>query len=1019
MKSRTTGGYSSDSEQPSNSKQKKDDLSILRKPINTSLNGFLEAKRAYENGTDEIRRLLSRECDVIYECKECRNIFRSLTNFISHKRVYCRNLHSGFNGNGFIDISTIIQAEQEFANKKTGSTTQSVATNTLSTGAITAKENKDLSSIIDRLIQREHENSIMDLTDFYDQVDKKLTKEQVLKRKHTLQLDRVPHSNVAVYQTLKSNYKHQGRDNMRNEVEEVHEMMANNKNVLGPDGKILSSNCSSSKPKDRKDLPFDLREWDDEEDEDDDDDDISCNICHSKFTTEKSLKLHIQTKHISSNLVYPCPSCQLTFLQPAAVYRHLSNFHNKTQRQIRQLRDTIQKRVHRADEVHFKAQNRELARLKTSNDLKQKSESRDWVEVVGKEITSTPTCPFCSRKFDRKAVLRTHMVSCPAQKKPSATISIDSNSNSNSSAAISPVVFENGDSKDSQGSTSSSSRRKKSRMPMKIINATCVMEDDSKKKVLDLKDTIALNELFKNLGKEELSLKTVNLDNLTLPQSVEIKKEVLDEPKPLEVTEQVETPVKEPTPPPPPPVVVAPPPPPPPAVASKTSSATPGVPVQTVIIPITKPPARIQKCYCKICKKKFDAVSNLKRHIAMYHYRKRKFGCKHCNFKGYRKYDVTNHLIAMHSMAHGTDLSEHMQTIEETFTREVTDDIVFMDDDEQIEEKVVYKSYSKKDKEKEKEKDKEKEKEKKEEKAVEPKKIKEEKEIVVKEEPSSEPPEVSISIPVITSTPKITRLSTSLSERKDSPERSIKIEKEDPKEMVPPTLTKRPIRNRVKPVNKDFVYDMSGLIKNDSGYGSEKEVTPIRTSRRRNTVSLSNDIPPPFNYQASPSPTKKAVPPPPPILPIFDYEIKNKDEIRGITQKLALGLVAKNLAAYGSMPEIPEEKPFCLAGMIAPPPPRIEQSSSSDEDAIVKRLGVKKRRLDLFQRESSQSSTTALIPIFKHSEENMASPPSPAIIPEEKTPPPTPTKRISLLQRYNESKAKKLQESLLRSALEN
>lgn len=54
MKSRTTGGYSSDSEQPSN-KQKKDDLSILRKPINTSLNGFLEAKRAYENGTDEVK----------------------------------------------------------------------------------------------------------------------------------------------------------------------------------------------------------------------------------------------------------------------------------------------------------------------------------------------------------------------------------------------------------------------------------------------------------------------------------------------------------------------------------------------------------------------------------------------------------------------------------------------------------------------------------------------------------------------------------------------------------------------------------------------------------------------------------------------------------------------------------------------------------------------------------------------------------------------------------------------------
>lgn len=61
MKGRTTGGYSSDSEQPSNIKSKKDDLSILRKPINTSLNGFLEAKRAYENGTDEVNSEKNRE----------------------------------------------------------------------------------------------------------------------------------------------------------------------------------------------------------------------------------------------------------------------------------------------------------------------------------------------------------------------------------------------------------------------------------------------------------------------------------------------------------------------------------------------------------------------------------------------------------------------------------------------------------------------------------------------------------------------------------------------------------------------------------------------------------------------------------------------------------------------------------------------------------------------------------------------------------------------------------------------
>lgn len=82
------------------------DLSLLRKPILTSVTGFQEAKKAYDNGSEEIRKLLANECDLIYECKVCRNIFRSLANFISHKRVYCQatfntSHHFHFSNNGF------------------------------------------------------------------------------------------------------------------------------------------------------------------------------------------------------------------------------------------------------------------------------------------------------------------------------------------------------------------------------------------------------------------------------------------------------------------------------------------------------------------------------------------------------------------------------------------------------------------------------------------------------------------------------------------------------------------------------------------------------------------------------------------------------------------------------------------------------------------------------------------------------------------------------------------------------
>ena len=39
----------------------------------------------------QVRDVLLNECDLIYECKVCFNLFRSLSNFISHKRTFCKN----------------------------------------------------------------------------------------------------------------------------------------------------------------------------------------------------------------------------------------------------------------------------------------------------------------------------------------------------------------------------------------------------------------------------------------------------------------------------------------------------------------------------------------------------------------------------------------------------------------------------------------------------------------------------------------------------------------------------------------------------------------------------------------------------------------------------------------------------------------------------------------------------------------------------------------------------------------
>lgn len=67
-----------------------DDATLLQRPKRISVSNVMDISKLLVNGSEEVKEILTYECDVIYECRVCRSLFRSLVNFISHKRVYCR-----------------------------------------------------------------------------------------------------------------------------------------------------------------------------------------------------------------------------------------------------------------------------------------------------------------------------------------------------------------------------------------------------------------------------------------------------------------------------------------------------------------------------------------------------------------------------------------------------------------------------------------------------------------------------------------------------------------------------------------------------------------------------------------------------------------------------------------------------------------------------------------------------------------------------------------------------------------
>lgn len=435
------------------------DYSILRKPVEISVSGLNEVIKVFQNCSTELHHLLSHECDVVYECKVCRNLFRSLANFISHKRVYCTELQGNSSSNllksnkRVHDSTVIVEPESVRTTRSRENWRTSDATgseegkevyepktrNGLAEPApfrITIK--KDLTSIVEKLMQKTSTQTLTETvghlsstSDFYDGVSKELKERQKDAKQQTIHLEPIENTSFGVFQTI---VQTSGSSNelIKSQVQDLHRIMSDTEAVLGPDGRVIDNPGSQSNAVFHEDRRKKIKTVNGEEyngppvTAPESEVELFCNLCKEHFSSYKVLNHHMKTLHMTFRTFYPCPCCKVPLSNSWSVYRHLLKVHRKTNEQIRKLREKVIKRSFKKEVLQSGAQ--KLVKTNVSEnplcpselifDSSQKptpsNDGDSYKQWFGHDDDGLDVqcCGGCGRRFERKVALLAHFQSC-------------------------------------------------------------------------------------------------------------------------------------------------------------------------------------------------------------------------------------------------------------------------------------------------------------------------------------------------------------------------------------------------------------------------------------------------------------------------------------------------------------------------------------------------------------------------------------------------------------------------------
>ena len=369
------------------------DASVLRPAIQIGSRGIAQILKIYQAGTEEIRKLLTQECEVIFECKVCRSLFRGLPNLIAHKRAYCLNEYveqrKEFPNFYSSDVVTVMP---EAPMPNAGGTASQLVVQTGPTTNQKPAKNIPKTNLVP-LLSPSGKSSAW------------------LKPKNT------------------------------NEKESKGTTKGQEVVIIDVDGENEGENISQGS----KVIPAKDREM------------LMCSTCNKKFTTMNALVKHYNHTHFGQQLIYKCPYCPSNFTYQRSCRRHLEKKHNKNALEANKIMKTITRKASKVSRKLAvnnssppkvdKSESKMVTKTSppgvpevVGTEAKSNSNPEESAALTSKVVASVPakvvpsvpvppvkapqpepeetivreklTCPDCGKEFEKRSILDRHMKVC-------------------------------------------------------------------------------------------------------------------------------------------------------------------------------------------------------------------------------------------------------------------------------------------------------------------------------------------------------------------------------------------------------------------------------------------------------------------------------------------------------------------------------------------------------------------------------------------------------------------------------